>query len=202
MVDCQIQTAGVVTEGLLKAFEVTPRELFVPEKLKSIAYSDEDIPLGKGRFLLEPIVHAKLVEAARIQPTDVVMDIGMGTGYSSAILSPMVLTVMAVDSNKKYLDKAARLWAELDVCNVIGIEGDLTEGNPENAPFSLIFVNGAVAEIPENLVDQLGPGGRLLTVVKKAGAVMGHATLVEKLDTGGYASTELFEAGTPYLAGI
>lgn len=202
MVDGQIHTAGVVSEGLLKSFSTVPREIFLPEKLRSVAYADEALAMGKGRHLLEPMVHGKLLEAARIRPEDVVLDIGVGAGYSSAILSPLVTTVVALDDSKRFLDKAARLWEKLGVCNVVAIERDMTRGTPEHAPFSLIVINGAVAEIPKDLTDQLAPGGRLLTILNPGRKPLGQAVLVEK-GAGGHCSlSRLFDAGAPYLAGF
>ncbi|MCB1681561.1 MAG: protein-L-isoaspartate O-methyltransferase [Alphaproteobacteria bacterium] len=201
MVECQIHTAGVVSPGLLERFKVVPRELFLPEKVRGIAYVDEIVSFGKGRFLLEPIIHSKLLQAARLVPTDIVLDIGGGTGYSSAILSPLVMQVVSLDE-KKYIEKAARLWEKLGLENILPVEGDMPSGAPEHGPFSLILVNGAVSEVARALVNQLSPGGRLLTVVKKPGLGPGEAVIVERLEDGQPSSRVLFEAGTPYLPGF
>lgn len=202
MVDGQIHTAGVVSEGILKSFLTVPREIFLPEKLRGMAYSDENLAMGKGRHILEPMIHAKLLEAARPRPEDVVLDIGVGTGYSSAILAPLVMTVVALDDSKRYLDKAARLWEKLGVCNVVGIERDMTRGTPEHAPFSLMVINGAVAQIPKDLTDQLAPGGRLATILNSEWASLGQAVLIEKTGSGHCSVSRLFDAGVPYLAGF
>ena len=101
MVDCQIHPSGIVDGWILESFQNIPRELFVPEKLQGIAYTDENIDIGQGRFLMEPIVHAKLLQAVAPDKSDVVLDIGVGTGYSSAILCPNVSTVVALENNKK-----------------------------------------------------------------------------------------------------
>lgn len=202
MVDGQIHTAGVVSEGLLKSFSTVPREIFLPEKLRGVAYADEALAMGKGRHLLEPMVHGKLLEAARLRPEDVALDIGVGAGYSSAILSPLVTTVVALDDSKRFLDKAARLWEKLGVCNVVAIERDMTRGTPEHAPFSLIIINGAVSHIPQDLIDQLEPGGRLLTILNPARGMLGKAVLVEKTTGAHYSVTQLFDAGAPYLPGF
>ncbi|MCB9974757.1 MAG: protein-L-isoaspartate O-methyltransferase [Rhodospirillales bacterium] len=202
MVDGQIHTAGVVSEGILQSFSTVPRELFLPEKLRGVAYVDESLPMGKGRHLLEPMVHAKMLQAARLQPNDVVLDIGVGAGYSSAILSPLVTTVVALDDNKRYLDKAARLWDKLGSCNVVAIEREMTRGTPEHAPFSLIFINGAIGHIPRELTDQLGSGGRLLTVLNPDGGSLGQAVLVEKTGDTHASVTRLFDASVPYLPGF
>ena len=202
MVDGQIQTAGVVNPLVLQAFETVPREKFVPAALQNVAYAGEDLPIGEGRFLLDPMIHARMIEAAAPNPADVVLDIGGVSGYSAAILSYLATTVVALEEKQKYLSLAEKLWAELDVCNVVGIKGNLSKGNPENAPFNLIFMNGSVSEIPEQIAAQLAPDGRLITIVKKPGAVMGCVTLVQNTGDKGFSSYPLFEAGCPYLPGF
>jgi protein-L-isoaspartate(D-aspartate) O-methyltransferase len=202
MVDCQIHPAGILLPGLLESFQTVPREKFVPENLRSIAYTDGDIPLGEGRFLLEPGVHARLIQAAEPKCTDVVLDIGGGSGYAAAIMSPLVTTVVALEDKQKLLTLATRLWDELGVCNVVGLKNKLAEGSPEHAPFDLIFMNGAVAEIPSGLVEQLSPQGRLITIVKKPGAVLGQAVIVQNLGEKRFSSYTLFEAGAQYLPGF
>lgn len=202
MVDCQIRTAGVVDPWIIESFETMPREMFVPEKLSDVSYTDENIDIGQGRFLLEPMVHAKLLQAARITDEDIVLDIGVGAGYSSAILSPKVTTIVALENNKRQMDKATRLWEKLDLCNIALIESDLCNGEPKHAPYSLIFINGAVAEVPQTILDQLDINGRLLTIIKKSNQNVGSATMYYKSDSGSVSSTPLFDAGIPYLQGF
>lgn len=202
MVDGQIHTAGVVSAEILNAFETVPRERFVPEAMQNVAYSDEDLQISSGRYLLEPITHAKMVQAVLPRSDDVVLDIGGATGYSAAILSSLVTTVVALESNESFLTRAARLWEEIGAVNVVAMPGDLVLGNAENAPFSLIFMNGAVSEIPRGIVAQLEKGGRLITIVKKPGAVMGEVTLVKHIGDGDYSAYNLFSAGCPYLPGF
>ena len=202
MIDGQISTAGVVQEPIIAAFNSIPRELFVPERLSNIAYSDEDIDIGQGRFLIEPIVYAKMIQAANPCETDVVLDIGVGSGYSSAILSSLVTTVIALEHNKRQMDRATKLWAQLGACNIALIEGALTKGVPEQAPYSLIIINGAVEHVPQNIIDQMEVGGRLVAVVKKARQSVGCATLFIKSSAANIASKKLFDAATPFLKGF
>lgn len=201
MVDCQIHTAGVVSPRLLESFTSVPRELFVPEKMRGIAYSDEPVSIGKGRFMLDPMTHAKILQAVRLEPTDTVLDVGAGTGYSSAILSPLVMSVVALDE-KKYIEKAVRVWEKLGFSNVLGVDGELAAGAAGHAPFSLIIINGAVDALPQNLLGQIGPGGRLAGIVKRAGESQGCAVLAEKLESGHISSRVLFETDAPYLPGF
>lgn len=202
MVDGQIHPAGVVDPRILETFEKVPRELFVPERLQGVAYTDEDLDIGQGRYLLEPIIHAKMIQAVQLVETDVVLDIGVGSGYSSAILSPMVMTVIALEHNKRQMDKATKLWDRLDICNVALIEGELTEGVPDQAPYSLIIINGAVEMIPDNILDQIDVGGRLIAVIRASGQTSGQVTLFMKSSTGAVSSKIIFDANAPFLKGF
>ncbi len=199
MVDCQIRPSGVVNPILLESFENIPRELFVPEKLQHVSYNDENIDIGQGRFLMEPITHAKLLQEAKLKADDIVLDIGVGSGYSSAILSNNVTTVIAIEVNKRQMDKAARLWDKLDLCNIALVESALVDGEEKHAPYSLIIINGAVSEVPQIILDQLDNNGRLLTIIKKTNEIVGEATIFIKDSHGHISSKPLFEAGVPYL---
>lgn len=207
MVDCQIHTSGVVNPDLLRAFETVPRENFVPEKSKSLAYFDEDLSIGNGRFLLEPMAYSRMLQIADLKKDDVVLDIGCATGYSSAILSSIVSTVVALDQDQELLDQAQKNWEGLDICNVVAVSGQHKEGAADNAPYSLIVINGAVSEIPENLMKQLSPEGRLVTILKKPGQSVGEIVIakrnnVDNLGETSFSSYSLFNAATPYLTGF
>ncbi len=202
MVDGQIHPAGVTTPEILNAFETVEREIFVPKHIRNIAYCDSDLPITEERFLLEPITHAKMVEAISPQKDDIVLDIGGTTGYSAAILSSMVSTVIALENSELLLSQAQIHWNAMNACNIVGIMGELPFGNARNAQYNTIFINGAVAEIPQNIVDQLALNGKLITIVKQSGTPLGDVTLVQKLAEGEYATKKLFSAGADYLPGF
>lgn len=202
MVDCQIHPSGVVSAQILNVFETIPREQFVPEELQGVAYGDEDLHIGFGRYLLEPMVHAKMLEAADLKATDVVLDVGCATGYSSALMAPLVSTVIAVDDNKDFLKQAALLWDKHDICNVVGVDAPMPEGNPKNAPYDVIVINGAVAEIPQAILAQLAPEGRLVCILKDRPETPGHAVIVRNVGQEQYSSYNLFDARSPYLTGF
>lgn len=207
MVDGQIHTAGVVNPALLQAFQTIPRESFVPENRRNIAYCDENIHLGHGRYLVEPIAYSKMLQAADLKPDDVVLNIGGGTGYSSAILSTMVSTVVALDNNEEFVKKSQTVLDGLDICNVVFLKGDHRKGSPKHAPYSLIIINGSVVDIPEELLAQLSPEGRLIAIVKKPDEVLGNVVIMHKnnskdLGETGFSSYTLFSAGCPYLEGF
>lgn len=197
MVESQIRTNKVTDSGLLAVMAELPRECFVPEPLRGVAYVDEDIPLGGGRYLMEPMVLARLLQAAAVQPEDVVLDIGCATGYSAAVLARLANTVVALESHSELAARATATLADLGIDNAVVVEGPLKEGYAKQAPYDVIFIGGAVPRIPRVIADQLGEGGRLVAVVA-AEAAIGRGTLVTRV--GGILSDRpVFDAGTPLL---
>ena len=202
MVDCQIQTMGVVMPELLAADERIPRERFVPAGLQHIACADRDLPLGGGRYLLDSSTHARLLQAAEPRPTDHVLDIGGCTGYSAAILSGLVEKVIALEENREFLEQGQSLWRGLGLTNIIPRKGTLAAGDPEYAPYDLIIVNGAMHSIPPALAAQLAPRGRMLAILKQGENDIGHACRVSSAGQGQFSTYTLFEAGAPFLPGL
>jgi len=200
MVESQLRTNKVTDLRLLDAFESLPRELFVPEPLRGIAYIDEDVALGGDRFVMEPRVLARLLQAAQPGPDDVALDIGCGSGYATAILSRLVATVVALEDDAALAGAANRTLDELEIDNAIVVEGRLNEGYPRQAPYNVILLDGAVSEVPPAIADQLAEGGRLVTVVS-AGAGLGRATLMRR-DGGTVSSRVLYDAAVPVLPGF
>ena len=200
MVESQLRTNKVTDLRLLGAFETVPRELFVPEPLRGIAYIDEDVALGGGRFVMEPRVLARLLQAAQPGPEDVALDLGCGSGYATAILSRLVATVVALEDDAALATAVNRTLGELEIDNAVVVEGRLTEGYPKQAPYNVILLGGAVAEVPAAIADQLAEGGRLVTVVS-AGLGLGRATLMRR-DGGVISSRVLYDAALPVLPGF
>lgn len=202
MVDCQIHTNGVITPTILSAFETVERQNFVPDSMQKIAYCDDDLQVAENRYILEPITHAKMIESVAPQKNDVVLDIGGTTGYSAAILSSLTSTVIALENDSALLSKAQYEWNKMDACNIVAIEGPLNEGNTKNTPYNIILVNGAVAEIPDALLNQLAENGRLIAIVKPAGNTVGDVTIIHKTPNESYSTQKLFSAGAHYLPGF
>lgn len=180
MVTGQLQTNGITAPEITGAFGVVPRELFLPEVLRGAAYVDEDVPLPGGGFMPEPLVIAKMIAALRAPGAEVALCIGDTTGYVAALLSQMVTTVVALESKIKQLENARRAWTQLDICNVAVAKGSGRRGCPEHAPYELIMICGAVDHVPEDLLRQMAPGGRLATVMREQGSGAGHIVLYEK----------------------
>jgi protein-L-isoaspartate(D-aspartate) O-methyltransferase len=200
MVECQVRTNKVTSPSVIEALLAVPRERFVPEKLRGVAYIDEDLPLGGARFLLEPMILARLLQALQVKPTDRALDVAAGSGYSSAILARLARSVVALEHDADLADMARRVLAELLVSNASVIAADLAAGAPKSAPYDVILVNGAVAGLPPGLKSQLADGGRLAVVVKQGGGV-GQAMLYTRV--GDVVSGRvLFDAGTHMLPGF
>ena len=210
MVVCQLQPVGVSDAKILESFASVPREFFtldkkdknISEEDLSAVYLDQDCAIGNGRYLMEPSVHARLLQVAAPKKDDVVLDIGSATGYSCAILSPLVSTIVALDFDQSLLEVAEQNLETLGVCNVVSKVGEHQEGCKEHAPYSLIVVNGAVGEVPPTLLDQLGPDGRLVCVIKDSNDMIGRAVLYMRGQDNSYSQRVLFDASIPYLPGL
>lgn len=165
MVESQIRTTDVTSHSVLRAFLSVPREAFVPEKLRALAYADADIQLAPGRYLMDASPLAKLLQAAAITKDDRVLDVGAGSGYVAALLSQLAGPVTALESDAGLIEDARKNLASFDCPNVEIVSGDLATGHASAAPYDLIFIEGAVEEVPSALLDQLAEGGRLVAVV-------------------------------------
>lgn len=174
MVDGQLRTTDVTSAPLLDAFLSVPRELFVEESMRELAYIDEDIRIGDSesgcRFLMEPSPLARLLQLAGVGAGDAVLDIGCGTGYSSAILSRLAASVTALESDPKLAGRARETLAALGCDNVSVVEGALRDGWKAGAPYDVIVLQGSVDELPESLHEQLVDGGRLVAVEGRGNA--------------------------------
>lgn len=178
MIKNQILPSRVTDPLVVAAMGAVPREPFVPKALRGVAYVDEDLDIGGGRVLAEPLVLARMLQAAAIRRSDVVLDLGTGTGYSAAVLAHMANTVVAVESDPELVDAAARTLGALGLDNAVVTTGVLAEGCPDQAPFDVIVVNGAIPAVPDSLRQQLADGGRLVAVVTSQG--VGRVVVIER----------------------
>ncbi len=200
MIDSQLRPNKVSDDRVLGAFAAIRRELFVPEPLRGVAYIDEDLPLGKGRHLMAPMVAARLLQAAAIERTDAVLIVGAGTGYEAALAGTLARNVVAIEENPELAGRARAALVEHAIASVSIVEGPLTQGYRPRAPYDVILFGGAVAEIPAEITSQLSEDGRLLAVVKPPKGV-GRATLTTR--TGGLlARRVIFDAAIPLLPGF
>ena len=199
MVLSQLQPDRVSDHRIRDAMGDVPRERFVPDHFKTVAYVDEDLEISPGRYLMEPRVFGRLIQAASIGPRDVVLDVGCGSGYSSAVIAQLAGTVVALESDQGLRELATSNLEQLSVDNVVVVSGDLSQGYATEAPYDVVFINGAVAEVPAALVEQLVDGGRLVAVIESD--IVGKGTLVTRQD-GQIDSVGLFDAQVPFLTGF
>ena len=200
MVTGQIMTNRVTDERLIEAMTEIPRERFVPHAKRSVAYVDEDVEIAPGRYLMEPMVLARLVQEADITADDVVLDVGCGTGYATAVMARLAGTVIALDIDESLAAEAGRALSEVGADNAIVMTGPLAEGYARQAPYDVILVGGAVDRLPQALADQLAEAGRIVGVLCEPGAV-GQASLWAR-HRGALSSRRLFEASLPPLPGF
>jgi protein-L-isoaspartate(D-aspartate) O-methyltransferase len=199
MVESQLRPNKILQDAVLDAMAVLPREAFVPPAAAALSYSDEDVPLGNGRFLLEPMLLARMVQEAQITPTDRVLDIGCATGYSTALLASLSAQVTGIDDDSALLAQATELLRQVG-CTARVQAAPLVRGLPEQAPYDVIIVNGAVAVVPDAWGAQLAEGGRLLVIVRGGNAVVQTGVLRLYLKIAGHLSWRaVCDAQTPYL---
>lgn len=199
MVEGQIRPNKVTDLRLVEAFMDVPRELFVPKPLRGIAYVDEDIQVAPGRYLMEPMVLGRLLQEARIGAEDVVLVVGCGTGYSAAVAGRVAATVVALESDAGLAAQATRTLQDISSDNVIVMQGPLSAGWAAQMPYDVIVLDGAVAEVPPALLEQLNEGGRLVCVINGTGRV-GAARLYKKVG-GTVSGRTLFDAAIHPLPG-
>jgi protein-L-isoaspartate(D-aspartate) O-methyltransferase len=200
MVESQLRPNKVTDQAILEAFLDVPRELFVPQGLRGIAYVDEDLPLGNGRYLMEPMVLARFLQHGGISANDRVLVVGAGTGYDAAIISRIAPRVVALESDP---DLAMRARAALAGAGATGVqvrEGALEKGAVDRGPYDLIVFGGAVASVPDAITGQLAEGGRLVAVLKDSPG-LGKATLMINA-RGAVSRRILFDSGTMLLPGF
>lgn len=167
MVESQIRVNDVTDHAIIRAFASVPRERFVGTENRPLAYMDEDIAIrndGESRYLMEARSLSKLVQLADVGVEDIVLDIGCATGYSTAILASLCTSVVALESDAALAEEAADTLIALGVDNAAVVQGPLNKGHAKEGPYDVIFMGGAVADLPQALGDQLKEGGRLVVV--------------------------------------
>ncbi len=200
MVQSQLETNKVTDPSLLAAFLRIPRELFFPDHLVDLAYSDEDVETAPGRYMMEPMVLARLIQAAAINPRDIVLDIGGVNGYAAAILSQRA-GVISLECDSSLAHGSRENLAKISIDTVEVVEGPLQEGYPDQAPYDVIILGGAVREFPVSLTDQLSEGGRLLGVIRSSEPGCGRAVCALRSQDH-VTERELFDAHIPFLPGF
>jgi len=181
MVARQIKARGISNARVLEAMARVPRHEFVPTPLAGQAYDDRPLPIGQGQTISQPYIVAFMTDALQVQPSDVVLEIGTGSGYQAAVLAELAREVLTIELVPELAERSRQTLARLGYKNVQVRTGDGYAGWPERAPFTKIMVTAAPPEIPQALVDQLAHGGRMVVPV---GSRSQQLTIVQRTDRG------------------
>jgi protein-L-isoaspartate(D-aspartate) O-methyltransferase len=203
MVDGQVRPSDVTDLRIIDAMLAVPREAFVPEGQRALAYMDLDLDVSEGasekRFLIKPAVTAKMLQAAEIKDTDNVLVAGCATGYAAALVARLAGRVMATEGDPVLAAKAKDVLTQLELPNVTVGVAPAAEGYPANAPYDVIVLNGATEVTPDRLYRQLKDGGRLVGVF--AMTQPPRAMIVTR-SHGDFGNRALFDAAAPVLPGL
>lgn len=199
MVDTQIRPSDVTKFPIIEAMLSIPREEFVPDNRREAAYVGENLDLGNGRVMLEPRTLAKMLDALDVQRNELVLDLGCGLGYSAAVVARLAEAVVAVESDEDLAREAQSILSREGADNVILHQGPLTEGAAQHGPYDVIMIQGAVAELPPAILEQLKDGGRIACLFMEG--ALGVVRIGYKRD-GGISWRFAFNAGAPVLGGF
>lgn len=161
MVDTQVRPSDVTKFPIIEAMLAVPREVYVPRDKREASYVGENISLGTGRVLLEARTLAKMLDALDIAPTETVLDLGCGLGYSAAVIARLADAVVAVEEDEAMGAEAQSILSSEAVDNAAVIVGPLVAGAAKHGPYDVITLQGAVETVPEALISQLKDGGRI-----------------------------------------
>lgn len=199
MVDTQVRPSDVTKFPVLDAMLSVPREVYAPDAARDTAYADGPMALGGGRQLLDPRATAKLLQALEPTPSDLVLELGASTGYTTALLAHMAEAVVAIEEDEDLARDAEAALSEQGVDNAALIKGPLAEGSAKHGPFDAIAILGGVQDIPSAIIDQLKEGGHIVAIFMDG--ALGEARIGVK--SGGRMSWRMvFNATAPVLPGF
>ena len=190
MVREQIAGRGIRDPRVIEALRHVPRHSFIPVAERARAYHDSPVPIGQGQTISQPYIVALMTERVRPQSSDRVLEIGTGSGYQTAVLARLVRHVYTIELEETLAQSAAAALRELEYENITVRTGDGYGGWPEHAPFDIVIVTAAPEHVPQPLIDQLQPGGRLIVPVGPRFTVQ-QLQLLEKDAAGAVKTTEV-----------
>lgn len=199
MVDTQVRPSDVTKFPIIDAMLRVPREAYVPDALRETAYAGENIDLGSGRVVLEPRTLTKMLDALDITGDQLVLDVGCGLGYSSAVIACLAEAVIALEEDPGMAAEAERILGENGSDNVAVIEGPLISGAAKHGPYDAIIIEGGVEQVPEALIEQLKDGGRIGAIFMED--ALGICRIGHKI-RGQVSWRFSFNAGAPVLQGF
>lgn len=197
MVDSQVRPNAVTDFDIIRIMGSVPRENFVPADLRELSYLDQHLPLSDSRRMLSPMRLAQLIQLADIKSSDIVLDVACGTGYAAAVIAGLAGSVVAIDDQDELVEAATEALADLDIGNVAVLSADLTQGVAKEAPFDVIFIEGVVETMSDDLKSQLAEGGRIVCVEPVDGV---DVAVVYTKNDGDLARREAFNATVPKLS--
>jgi protein-L-isoaspartate(D-aspartate) O-methyltransferase len=197
MVASQVRTWDVLDQSILDLLMVVKREDFVPDAYRDLAFADTQIPIGHGEFMLHPKLEARLVQSVTIKPDDKVLEVGTGTGYTTALLAHLAREVISVEIIPEFATAAMRRLRNHSLNNVTVETGDAAAGWARSGPYDVILLTGSVPILPDEFKNQLAEGGRLLAVIGNRPAMT--ATLITRLQGQAFSTQTLFETDIPAL---
>lgn len=199
MVDTQVRPSDVTKFPIIDAMLSVPRELYVPREQAEAAYISENILIAPGRVVLEPRTLGKLLDALNIEGDELVLDIGAGYGYSSAVVARMAEAVIAVEEDAALAEEAQSILSDQGADNVVVHAGPLTDGAAQHGPYDAILIQGAVEQVPDSLISQIKEGGRIGCVFMEG--ALGVVRIGYKID-GDISWRFAFNASAPVLPGF
>ena len=201
----ELRGQGIRNQHVLSAIERTPRALFVEAPFEATAYENIALPIACGQTISQPYIVAYMTEQLAIEPRHRVLEIGTGSGYQAAVLSPVCRMVYTVERHKPLLKAAEARFKTLKLHNIVVKHGDGLKGWPEQAPFDRMLLTAAVSEIPQVLADQLKPGGILVAPLSQSGTferISQHLVKIIRTESGTTRETLIPVAFVPMLPGV
>lgn len=199
MVDTQVRPSDVTKFPIIEAMLTVPRENFVPEEKRAAAYVGDHVDLGNGRVVLDPRILAKMLDALNIENDELVLDLGCGLGYSSAVIARMAQAVVAVEEDEALAEEAAKALVANGSDNVILETGPIAKGEPQHGPYDVVIVQGGVEKMPEDILSQVKEKGRICAIF--IDGALGIVRIGYKID-GEITWRMVFNATAPVLPGF
>ncbi len=197
MLESQVRTWDVTDARVLDLLAQTPRQEFVPERYRNLAFADINIPLDHGQVMMSPMLEARLLQVLDIQVRDKILEIGTGSGYFTWLLAQLGGHVHSVEINAEFSAAAAAKLATHGIRNATLETGDATRGWDRHAPYDAIIITGSTPILPEAFQRSLAVGGRLVAVVGAPPAM--EARLTKRIDVESFSQQLLFETYLPPL---
>jgi protein-L-isoaspartate(D-aspartate) O-methyltransferase len=197
MIEQQIRPWDVLDQRVLELIDGLPRDKFVPTAYLKLAYADINVPLNHGQVMMPPKVEARMLQALDIKPSDIILEVGTGSGYVTALLAHSGKHVYSVDVYPDFVESAGRKLAELDISNVTLESGDAVNGWDGHAPYDVIAITGSLPVLPDSFLQSLKIGGRLFVVTGQEPVM--EAYLITRTAEQGWVRQALFETVLPPL---